>query len=191
MGGASLGEALKPSTKGGFLEANKDLIGNSDGVGRNDLYVGFRFSTRGNGAQWENSAGGVMSLIHYRAKYGEMIGSHNISIDIDQIGHSLRGMLRTYGSVLASTLGGNELSWQKHPGNAARSVEYPGSSDTGFEWTCLRYPHTAATAWTGFFLLQQAVADEFVDRHANPYAPPASPVPNVATATAAAGQCLG
>mmetsp|Transcript_97416 Transcript_97416/g.275494 ORF Transcript_97416/g.275494 Transcript_97416/m.275494 type:complete len:775 (-) Transcript_97416:83-2407(-) len=187
---SSIAQTLKKSTDGGALEANKDLIGNGRGGGKGDTYVGFRFSTRGNGAQWENSASGVMSLIHYRSKYGEMIGGRNVSYDIEQVGKSLRGLLQNYGSMLASALGGNSKAWQKHPGNGARNVPYPGGSDTGFEWTYLRYPHTAATAWTGYFLLMQADASQPLNPHANPYAPPARPVPDKATAAAAAGQCI-
>ena len=40
------------------------------------------------------------------------------------------------------------------PPCTARS-HYPGGSDTGIGWTYLRYPHAAATAWTGLLMLYQ------------------------------------
>eukprot|EP00929_Paragymnodinium_shiwhaense_P043246 TRINITY_DN22271_c0_g1_i1.p1 TRINITY_DN22271_c0_g1~~TRINITY_DN22271_c0_g1_i1.p1 ORF type:complete len:821 (-),score=101.28 TRINITY_DN22271_c0_g1_i1:470-2932(-) len=187
---ASIKQTLKPSSKGGFMETNKDIIGNRNNVGRDTQLVGMRFSTRGNGAQWENSASGLMSLIHYKSKYGEMLDGQNITKDIEEIRNALKALLETYGSVLASVLGGNAKAWQKHPGLAAAHVDYPGGSDTGFEWTYLRYPHVAATAWTGMALLMQADGKQWVNKNANPYAPPARPVPDKRTAAAAAGQCL-
>jgi len=187
----SLAFVLHPSVElDGFYELDKDLIGNAQGRGKGDKYAGFRFSTRGSGAQMENSASAVMSMIHYKVKFGEMLDGRNLSHDIYSVGRSLRGMLFRYGSILASIKGGNSAAWQKHPGNGAKDVEYPGGSDTGFGWTYLRYPHLAATAWTGLFLLQQADLSQPVNEHANPYAPPAKAVPDAATAAAAATQCL-
>merc|ERR1711879_1079480 len=44
-----------------------------------------------------------------------------------------------------------------------------------------RYPHTAATAWTGLLFLYQFDNQQEVNPNANPFAPPDPPVPPVSS----------
>ena len=46
-----------------------DLIGNASGGGRGVELQGVRFTTWGNGVQWENTASSVMALLHYRRHF--------------------------------------------------------------------------------------------------------------------------
>merc|ERR1711879_992614 len=53
----------------GFFENDTDYVGNA-GKGVNETYSGFRFTTWGNGIQWENSASAVIAMVKYRAEKG-------------------------------------------------------------------------------------------------------------------------
>eukprot|EP00928_Gymnodinium_smaydae_P061669 TRINITY_DN45703_c0_g1_i1.p1 TRINITY_DN45703_c0_g1~~TRINITY_DN45703_c0_g1_i1.p1 ORF type:complete len:720 (+),score=154.65 TRINITY_DN45703_c0_g1_i1:119-2161(+) len=177
-------ESLRPSGEGGFVDVDKDLIGNFRGEGRGEDLTGFRFSSFGSGVQWENTASGIMGMIHYRAMTGD--NSQALSKRIVEMRRSVLGMLGRYGSVLASVQGGNMQAYSSQD----KTQDFPGGSDTGLGWTYLRYPHTAATAWTGMMLLYQAQEGMAVDEGGNPYARPRQPVPDEASAVSAAEQCL-
>jgi len=143
---------------------------------------GTRFSTWGNGVQWENTAGAVMAMVHYQAKYG--IGdSLDLPRYIQEARDSLRHLLGMYGGVPSSVLGGNYAAWQ----SGERRSLFPGGSDTGFGWPYLRYLATAPTAWAGLMFLHQASAADAVNESANPYAPPSQPVPSGTDATCIPG----
>lgn len=167
----------------GFRVEDEDLMGNGRGQGQGQVHSGLRFSSFGSGAQWENTASGVMAMIHYRATAGEVPG---LSDAIVKMRSSLERLLGLYGAVPASILGGNMKAYQLQN----RSSQYPGGSDTGLGWTYLRYPHTAATAWTGMMIIMQSTEQDAVDEQGNPYSVPTSPVPDAAGGLNAALQCL-
>lgn len=148
----SINHAMQAEAQGGLLVEDRDIIG--DGA----TLLGVRFTTAGNGAQWENTASGVMALGYYRSVY-HTGGEDSVLLGMRA---SLLHQLWEYRAVLASVLGGNLDAWLRQDFTAA----YPGGSDTGIGWTYMRYPHTAATAWTGLMLLE-----------ANPFAPPPGAVP--------------
>jgi len=151
---SSLQFVLRPSSEGGLLAEDADIIG--DGA----RLLGVRFTTRGTGAQWENTASAVMGIGFYDAVYGDE--GETVSTDLAGMRDSLLHQLVEYGSVLASVRGGNYQAYAQ--GNP--DPTYPGGSDTGLGWAYLRYPHLAATAWTGLMLLE-----------ANPFAPPSTGLP--------------
>ena len=123
-----------------------------------------------------------MECVH---RYGEgkrsVPDATDVSERLTQARSSLRSLLNTYGCVPASILGGHPIRrLEPHPvgdtplwncsltrcgmctgGNIAAWIKndhaapFPGGSDTGIGWTYLRYPHVAATAWTGLLLLYQ------------------------------------
>jgi len=157
---SSLEFALRASADGGFFEQDVDVLG--DGT----RLSGVRFTDRGRGAQWENTASAVMGLGFFDAVFGDK-GADSISGEkLFSMRSSLLHQLEEYGSVLASVRGGNLEAYEKH----SQDPNYPGGSDTGIGWTYLRYPHMAATAWTGLMMLE-----------ANPFAPPEKPVPSADT----------
>lgn len=179
----SLKHAIRQSSEGGFFETDIDEMGNANGVGAGDTVSGFRFSSNGDGIQWENTAAGVMALIKYRNDYpGAAAQLNNLDHGINTIRDSVRSMLAKYGSTLASVLGGNMKAYLSHD----RQQRFPGGSDTGLGWTYLRYPHLSATMWTGMLLMMQADDSQSVNASANPYAPPVRPIPNPFAPTASA-----
>mmetsp|Transcript_96929 Transcript_96929/g.278445 ORF Transcript_96929/g.278445 Transcript_96929/m.278445 type:complete len:532 (+) Transcript_96929:70-1665(+) len=151
---ASLASVLRPSSEGGLLEEDQDILG--DGA----RLLGVRFTNMGSGAQWENTASATMGMGYYLSVFGDE--DAKLNEDLKSMENSLLHLLQEYGSVLASVRGGNFDAWR----NGNTDPNYPGGSDTGLGWTYLRYPHTAATAWTGLMILE-----------GNPFAPPQKPVP--------------
>merc|ERR1719198_1681688 len=87
---------------------------------------------------------------------------------------SIKHLLAVYRSVPASVLGGNIAAYLKND----HSSPYPGGSDTGIGWTYLRYPHAASTAWAGLLLSYQFDDADTPREDANPFAPPATTVPD-------------
>jgi hypothetical protein len=186
----ALNASLRPTLQHGFVEKDTDRTGNKDGAGKGNTLTGFRFSTYGTGAQWEVTASGVMGLLHNSAK------THTpVPTIVSSMRKSLTGMLETYGSILASVNGGNMDAYYHTDKMVAAlgkrvAADYPGGSNTGIGWTYLRYPHLAATAWTGMLLLYQAEDGGAVDESFNPYAPPKRRVPSAAAGIQAAATCL-
>lgn len=133
--------------------------------------TGTRFSTVGNGVQWEVTASAVMAMAHYQQRYGpgEELG---LPQALRQARDSLRTLLALYHGVPQSVLGGNYGLWQGH-----KFGQYPGGTDTGLGWPYLRYLGTVTTAWAGLALLYQAEEGGPVNEDANPYAAPKQPVP--------------
>ena len=181
---ASIGLALKEAGEPGSVHANvglwevdTDRIGNSDGGGKGAQLSGVRFSTWGHGVQWENTASAAMAMVKYLELAKEGNSQQPMSTDISQriadVYTSLKSILAVYKCVPASILGGNIAAWIKND----HSAPFPGGSDTGIGWTYLRYPHVAASAWTGLLLLYQFDQNGKVDEDANPFAPPSKPVP--------------
>lgn len=166
---ATLSNVLRPKEDGGMLVEDHDIIGNAAGGA---ALEGVRFTNWGNGAQWENTASAVMAMSLYRERHGKLPG-----VDLDHHMSAMRGALLSlidrYGSVPASVLGGNMNAWKKNDHKAA----FPGGSDTGIDWTYLRYPHTTATAWTGLMLLYGGGDAGPVNEDANPFSPPSKSVP--------------
>jgi len=148
---ASMEYALRDLDAGGMIDTDKDILGDGSTL------KGILFSHKGHGAQWENTAAVVMAVGMYDAIYGERADFKEAG---DEMESSLRYLLGEYGTVLASVNGGNYEAWRR----GMIDTPFPGGSDTGLGWTYLRYPHSAATAWTGLVLLQ-----------VNPFAP--TPVP--------------
>jgi len=149
----SLNSVLRPASAGGLLADDTDIIGDRAHL------TGVRFTTEGSGAQWENTASAVMGIGFYDSVYRAQgdISSHRASMQ-----DSLLHQLAEYGAVLASVRGGNYEAYTQGNSDPA----FPGGSDTGLGWSYLRYPHLAATAWTGLMLLE-----------ANPFAPPSNGPP--------------
>eukprot|EP00933_Yihiella_yeosuensis_P033531 TRINITY_DN27214_c0_g1_i1.p1 TRINITY_DN27214_c0_g1~~TRINITY_DN27214_c0_g1_i1.p1 ORF type:complete len:714 (-),score=112.68 TRINITY_DN27214_c0_g1_i1:635-2503(-) len=171
---ASLNSALQPEKKGGMVALDQDKIANSNTSTAGRKLRGLRFTNWGHGIQWENTASGVMAMKLFRHRFGPyLLKDVNLSNEIYEMQSSLTHLLDEYGSVPASVLGGNLKAWHKNN----HSAEYPGGSDTGIGWTYLRYPHTAATAWTGLMLLFQAGSEHAVNEDANPFAPPKQQLP--------------
>jgi len=153
----------------GLWEQDVDLI--YDG-GSHPVLTGTRFTTAGNGVQWENSAGAAMALLHFQYRYGNDMGLQ-LQEHARQVIDSLCHLLAMYGGVPASVLGGNMDAFRVKN----HTSPYPGGSDTGISYTYLRYNHVASTAWTGLLLLYQANPSEPIDEAANPFATKAMYVP--------------
>jgi len=152
--------------------------------GSNPKLSGVRFSTAGNGAQWENTAGAIMAMVHYLDTYGE--GSMpGLSDYIESARGSMKTLLKLYNGVPSSVLGGTYVAWQQFADGA--DVSPPGGSDTGLGWPYLRYTSTAPTAWAGLMLLHQFDKSSAVDENANPYARPSAAVPGGSDASCMAG----
>mmetsp|Transcript_70117 Transcript_70117/g.203323 ORF Transcript_70117/g.203323 Transcript_70117/m.203323 type:complete len:1560 (+) Transcript_70117:48-4727(+) len=135
---------------------------------------GTRFTTWGNGIQWEVSASAAMAIVHFSKKYGTL-GKADLNQYVEQIRSSLKLLLGMYEGVPGSVLGGNRdawVQWTFKQDKWRRDVPYPGGSDTGVSWSYLRYNHVASTAWTGLLLLYQAEPGGEVNEDANPLAPP-------------------
>jgi len=150
----SLQLVLRPSSEGGLLTEDEDILGDRARL------LGVRFTTAGSGAQWENTASAVMGIGFYDAIYGDE--GATVSTDFAGMRDSLLHQLVEYRSVLASVRGGNYDAYEHGNPDPA----FPGGSDTGLGWAYLRYPHLAATAWTGLMLLE-----------ANPFALPDGGLP--------------
>merc|ERR1712232_240715 len=103
----------------GFVEHDIDRIGNGDGVGKGETYTGFRFSSFGHGVQWENTASGIMGLLHHSTKMHKTVPA-----EVPIMRRSLENMLSVYGYIFASVLGGNMDSYRNTIHNAP--PEYPG-----------------------------------------------------------------
>merc|ERR1712232_1404374 len=106
-------------------------------------------------------------------------------------------MLGMHGSVLATVRGGNMNAYTNKAGMTAAlgagvAADYPGGSPNGIPpfLSYYRYPHLAATAWTGMLLLYQAEDGGPVNESSNPYAPPKRSVPSAAAGVEAAATCL-
>jgi len=162
----------------GLWAEDIDRIGNAHGEGKGAKLQGVRFSTWGNGVQWENTASAAMASVRYLTLYGDEASPKGVDkLDVaartDAARSSLRNLLSVYRCIPASVLGGNIAAWVKND----HASHYPGGSDTGIGWTYLRYPHAAATAWTGLLMLYQWDKSAKVDEDANPFAPPKRPIP--------------
>ena len=166
-------EASKGSPAQGLWATDIDIIGNASGTGRGAVLHGVRFTTRGNGIQWENTASAVMAMKHYQLHYdaGDKL---ELKTKINAARDSLKHLLSIYGSIPSSVLGGNIAAYT----NNNHTSQYPGGSDTGIGWTYLRYPHAASTAWAGLMLIYQFDDADSVREDANPFAPPATTVPD-------------
>jgi len=148
----------------GFREQDTDNIGTRAFGSELRLLNGVRFSSIGNGIQWENTASAAMAL--KRAGLNISFAKHALA--------SLTSLLRRYRSIPASVLGGNYAAWERfmfcNPNQ--NCPEHPGGSDTGLGWSYFRFPHTAATAWTGLALMFFNGVED-----ANPFGPLAKPLP--------------
>jgi len=156
----------------GLWVTDEDSILPEGGVRSPPVQVsGTRFTTIGNGVQWEVTASAVMAMAHYQQKYdtGADIG---LPGHLEQARNSLRTLLAMYKGVPQSVLGGNYNMWKAH-----QFGKYPGGTDTGLGWPYLRYLGTVTTAWTGLALMYQTDANGPVNEDANPYAVPKQPVP--------------
>jgi hypothetical protein len=160
----------------GMWQEDIDHLGNN-GKGRGQVYHGVRFSTGGHGVQWENAASTLIAMVAYRDEHGDDIG---LTRRIIQVRESLQRLLKVYGSVPASILGGNWDRWHTS-GRHNHDQIFPGGSDTGLSWAYFRYPHTASTAWTGLALLMQGAEGQKVVLENNPYAKPRQRVPEAST----------
>lgn len=150
-----------------------DRIGSPGGDGIGSRLHGFRFTTWGNGIQWENTASAVMALAHYRASYAPKAPLKGLDNAINAARSSMMSLLTSYRAMPASVLGGNINAYIKND----HAADYPGGSDTGIGWTYLRYPHVAATAWAGLVFMFENDKGK-IDTNANPFGLPAKPVPS-------------
>lgn len=87
---------------------------------------------------------------------------------------SLKRLLRTYGAVPSSLLGGNYEMWTQRFNASVHSPNFPGGSDSGLGWTYLRYPHVASTVWAALVVMYQFDEGSPVREMANPYVAPAA-----------------
>lgn len=149
-------------------EVNEDLVW--EGPVRPRLN-GTRFTSSGNGVQWEVSAGAAMALVYYNQEHGQ---SDLRSSRLKEVRSSLKHLLAMYKGVPATILGGNFEAYAINDHNA----RYPGGTDTGISFTYLRYKHVASTAWTGLLLLYQPDEDAPLYEDANPFKPPGKPMPS-------------
>jgi len=147
----------------GFRVHDTDDIGSRTFGTNFPVLQGIRFSSLGNGIQWENTASAVMALKRICFNASFVRGARN----------SLIALLERYSSIPASVLGGNFAAWQRfqHCRPYRNCPVNPGGSDTGLGWSYFRFPHTAATAWTGLALM-------FLDGNedANPFGPLVKPL---------------
>eukprot|EP00930_Biecheleria_cincta_P005566 TRINITY_DN106496_c0_g1_i1.p1 TRINITY_DN106496_c0_g1~~TRINITY_DN106496_c0_g1_i1.p1 ORF type:complete len:493 (-),score=66.10 TRINITY_DN106496_c0_g1_i1:263-1741(-) len=148
-----------------------------------DPLLGVRFSSFGNGAQWEISAGFAMALKESGTVMSQFLSNQTASQSAvvkmledrrQQVLSSLRILLRRYRCIPGSVLGGNFSAWKQNRQCAKHGTcgRHPGGSDTGLGWAYFRYPHVASTAWAGLLFLQEAGAP-----NVNPFATPANQMP--------------
>ena len=95
----------------GLWEENVDYVGaGGSGEGKDTRVYGVRFSTWGNGVQWENTASAVMAMARYLAVYKDAAPKEQASeirAKLELGRSSLVWLLSTYKCVPASILGGN------------------------------------------------------------------------------------
>merc|ERR1719433_2089401 len=116
-------------------------------------------------------------MVHFSTVFGAQ-AFPSISTFIEQARESMKRLLKMYGGIPSSVLGGNYLAWQKFSkGEPVIDPLFPGGTDTGMGWPYLRYTATAPTAWAGLMLMYQADAGQPVNNDANPYLAPSQPVP--------------
>lgn len=108
-----------------------------------------------------------MAMVHYINSYGAD-GFPGMSKHIESARGSIRTLLKLYGGIPSSVLGGTYVAWQSY--SQGQAQDPPGGSDTGLGWPYLRYTATAPTAWAGLMLLYQFDSSTEVDEGANPYA---------------------
>ena len=161
-----------PEQLDGLWCTDIDRIGSPDGNGIGAKVHGFRFTTWGNGIQWENTASAVMALAHYRDRFASRNPLKGLDNAIEAARGSILSLLSTYHAMPASVLGGNINAYIKNDHNS----DYPGGSDTGIGWTYLRYPHVAASAWAGPLLMFDSNGK--LNPDANPFGVPTNPVPS-------------
>jgi len=158
----------------GLWVTDSDIIRPEGGLRDTPVKVtGTRFTTVGNGVQWEVTASAVMAMVHYQQKYGSG-AEFQLAEHLKQARDSLKILLTMYKGVPQSVLGGNYGKWQS---GKAIGTKYPGGTDTGLGWPYLRYLGTVPTAWTGLALLYQGGEGLPANEDANPYAVPSMPMP--------------
>merc|ERR1740117_1350190 len=75
---AAMRWALLPVEEHGALFIDVDGMGNTHGKGKGDTWTGFRFSSFGAGVQGENTAAGIMAMVHFR----DGIGASSDAVDV-------------------------------------------------------------------------------------------------------------
>mmetsp|Transcript_93510 Transcript_93510/g.204776 ORF Transcript_93510/g.204776 Transcript_93510/m.204776 type:complete len:1463 (-) Transcript_93510:25-4413(-) len=146
-------------------------------------FYGTRFTTWGNGVQWEVTSAAAMALLHYSRHFGDLKrGSEKVDIHdhVKKIEDSLMLLLGMYKGVPGSILGGNRdawIKWSMKQDKWRQDMKFPGGSDTGITWSYLRYTHVAATAWAGLFLLYKGPGDADMNEDVNPLRKPDKPMP--------------
>lgn len=102
-----------PAEPKGLWARDTDLIGNgTTGVGRGAVLHGVRFTSGGNGIQWENTASACMAMCRFRALYGDQTSAGDLRPKIQAATDSIKHLLAVYGVVPASVLGGNIAAYQ-------------------------------------------------------------------------------
>jgi len=137
---------------------------------------GARFTSKGFGVQWEETAGAAMALAHFckfQCNGADADFLQQLQFRLNASRLSLRTLLRTYGAVPASVRGGNGQAAEWHDNYNA----FPGGSDTGMGFSYLRMIHCASTAWTGLLLLYQTDDTDVIWESANPLAKPQHQAP--------------
>eukprot|EP00401_Gymnodinium_catenatum_P075828 CAMPEP_0117556172 /NCGR_PEP_ID=MMETSP0784-20121206/51664_1 /TAXON_ID=39447 /ORGANISM="" /LENGTH=608 /DNA_ID=CAMNT_0005353423 /DNA_START=1 /DNA_END=1823 /DNA_ORIENTATION=+ len=172
---SALNAAWEPVGAGGLRQVDVDYIGNNhgEGVGK---YTGFRYSSLGHGVQWEVSAAAAMALVQFRSGGNDLSPAQEegVTNTIEQVRDSIRRILKVYGAVPASVRGGNAAAFEdsRMSGNYDLGTEFPGGTETGIPpmpTAFFRYPHLAATAWTGMLMLMQGDSDAPYNKWANPF----------------------
>lgn len=171
---AALDAALQPPGREGegLWVHDKDVVWMS-GKGATPELEGFRYTTGGDGVQWEVTASAVMALLHFMGRYESK--DLQLAKFVDSVQASLSMLLGMYKGVPASVLGGKR---HVDKGQSQTRSRFPGGSDTGLGYADLRYLTVAATAWTGLFYLYQGSGNGTVHEQANPFAKPAGGVPD-------------
>jgi hypothetical protein len=142
---ASLGQALKSALS--EVDATDVYEG--------EKYYGVKFSSLGQGIQWENTCSATAAMEHFLRQYPEVVESmvmgDMLKERITLYRDSIKRMLSKYHCMYASV----------HP-----------TGDTGLGWKYLVTPHLGATAWAGMQLLHEAHGHA-----ANPYGVPPGALP--------------
>lgn len=128
---------------------------------------GARFTSKGFGIQFEETAGAVIALNHFlyfRASGSEEGFKKQMKLRLNASRTSLRTLLKTYGAVPASVRGGNGDAYNERNAYAAD----PGGSDTGMGFPYLRMIHVASTAWTGLAMIYQTSDEDEISVAGNP-----------------------
>ena len=145
-------------------EYDKDFLSQVDPA---PILHGVRFTSKGFGIQWEETAGAVIALSHflaYRSSGSEEEFKDRLRQRLEASRLSLRTLLKMYGAVPASVRGGNGDAYNAHNAYAP----YPGGSDTGMGFSYLRMIHVASTAWSGLALLGATLEGDPIWKGANP-----------------------